>query len=267
MTRQIAAFIAFNVYALFLISAFQENTAYLFDVNLIADMKLDGLDINPREWGWGNHYIWRLFSGIAVTAIVAVLSGAIAKKDGGRISAISNMPSVLVWGVMLYLFGFTDVEVEAKTAFTVISIIAIPLTTYIAYIAGNFGTELQQQEYPADTVLGLKGYHWIWAAFPLYWYSLGIVFVATKFIGFQLATWSSNQLGPITALLSLLMLVPIVAWIYPLRLVQRVLRRELLSTSSTLIRGLSNFGILILGMIIASGIQYGCYWLFSKIAS
>ena len=265
MARQIWAFVAFNVYALFLISAFQENTAYLFDASLIKEMKLDGLDINPREWGWGGHYIWRLFAGVVVTAVVSVLSGAIAKNNGAKNAAIANIPSVIVWGVMLYLFGFTNIEVEAKTGFIIISLIAIPLTTYIAYIAGNFGEELQRQEYPVDTVLGVKGYHWIWAAFPLYWYSLGIVFVATKFIGFQLATWSNNTI--FTALLSLLMLVPITAWIYPIRLVQRVMRRDLLSTSSAVIRGVANFGILAIGMIIAAGIQFGCYWLFSRIVS
>ena len=42
MGRKIWAFVAFNLYAAFLISAFQENTAYLFDVSLIKEMKLEG---------------------------------------------------------------------------------------------------------------------------------------------------------------------------------------------------------------------------------
>lgn len=264
MGRRIWAFVAFNVYALFLISAFQENTAYLFDASLITKMKVSGLDIDPREWGWGGHYIWRLFAGVVVTAVVAILAGAIAKENGKKTAVIANIPSVLVWGVMIYLFGFTNVEVEAKTAFLVVSIIAIPLTTYIAYLAGGFGEEIQQ-EYSEDTVLGIKGHHWIWAVFPLYWYGLGIVFVATKFLGFQIATWSNTSI--FSALLSLLLLVPIVAWVYPLRLVHCVLMGELISTSNALIRGLVNFGILVAGMIIASAIQFGIYWLLGKILS
>ena len=265
MGRKIWSFVGFNVYALFLISAFQENTAYLFDIGLIREMKMSGFDINPREWGWGDHYIWRLFSGVAVTAVVAVLAGAIAKKNGAKIAAIANIPSLIVWGGMIYFFGFTDVEVEAKTGFIVISLIAIPATTYVAYLAGGLGEEIQQQEYLENTVLGIKGYHWIWALFPLYWYSLGIIFVFTKFIGFQLATWADTSI--FSALLSLLMLAPIVAWVYPLRLVQRVLMGDLLSTSNAAILGVANFGIIVIGMIVASGIQFGSYWLFVKMLS
>jgi len=84
MGRKIMAIVAFNVYALFLISAFQENTAYLFDVSLLNEMKLSGFDINPREWGWGSHYIWRLFAGVVVTAFVGFLTGAIAKEKGAK---------------------------------------------------------------------------------------------------------------------------------------------------------------------------------------
>jgi len=263
MGRKILAVVAFNVYALFLISAFQENTAYLFDASLIDEMRLMGFNVNPREWGWGSHYIWRLFAGVVVTAFVGFLAGAIAKKNGAKVAAIANIPSVLIWGAMIYLFGFSGVEVEARIGFIVISIIAIPLTTYIAYLAGGFGEEIQRQEFPENTVLGIKGYHWIWAIFPLYWYSRGIVFVGTKFIGFQLATWSDTSI--FAALMSLFMLIPIVAWIYPLRIVHRVLMGDLLITHNAAIRGLANFAVLIFGMVIATGIQFGVYWLLSKI--
>lgn len=263
MGRKIMAIVAFNVYALFLISAFQENTAYLFDASLIKEMKLSGFDIDPLEWGWGNHYIWRLFAGVVVTALVGFLAGAIAKQNGARVATLANIPSVLIWGVMIYLFGFAGVEVEAKTGFITISIIAIPLTTYIAYLTGGFGEEIQRQNFPENTVLGVKGYHWVWAVFPLYWYSLGIVFVGTKFVRFQLATWSDTSI--FTALLSIAMLVSIIAWVYPLRIVHRVLMGDLLANYNAVVRGLANFGVLIVGMIVATGIQFGIYWLLSKI--
>ena len=265
MGRKAWAFIAFNVYSLFLVSAFQENTGYLFDTSLIKEMRLSGIDINPKEWGWGEHYIWRLFAGIVVTAIVGVLAGAIAKDNGPRTAAIANIPSVLMWGVMIYLFGFTDMGIEAKTGYIVISIVAMPLTTYIAYMAGGFGEEIQELEYPEDTVLGIKGYHWIWAVFPLYWYALGIVFVATKFIGFQFTTWNNTSI--FAALMSLLMLIPIVAWIYPLRLVHRILMGDIFISQNSLAKGLANFGILILGMLIAVGLQVASYWLLIKIVT
>lgn len=185
MRRKILAVLAFNIYALFLISAFEENTAYIFESNQIEAMKLSGLD--PRDWGWGNHYIWRLFAAIVVTACVGFLAGAIARQDGAVISALANIPSVLVWLATIYLFKHPDVfesiglDSGYNTEFIVISIIAIPLTTLIAYFSGHFGEE--GAEYDShDSVLGIKGYHWIWAVYPLYLYSLGLISVCAIFI-------------------------------------------------------------------------------------
>lgn len=265
MGRKIWAFIAFNLYAAFLISAFQENTAYLFDVSLIKEMKLDGMSIDPREWGWGSHYIWRLFAGVVVTGVVGFLAGSVAKSKGSLTAVISNIPSVLVWILFIYLFGFSDVQLEEKTAFVIISIIAIPLTTYVAFIAGGFGEEIQKEEFEENTVLGVKPYHWIWVIFPTYWYALGIVYVAVKFIAFQFATWGDTSI--ITSIMSLLALLPILAWCYPLLLVHRVLTGEILSEQNSFIRGIANFGILILGMAIATGLQVGSYWLLAKMVS
>lgn len=165
-------------------------------------------------------------------------TGAISKEKGAKIAALANIPSILIWGVSIYLFLFETVEMEASTGFLVIFIIAIPLTTYIAYLSGGFGEVIQRQEFPENTVLGIKGYHWVWAVFPVSSYSTGIVFVATKYVGLQLATWSDTSI--FATLLSLLMLVPIVAWVYPLRIVHRVLMGDLLSNYSAAIRGLAN---------------------------
>ena len=278
MTRKVLAFVAFNIYALVLISVFQENTAYLFDTSLINEMRLKGIGIDPREWGWDGHYIWRLFSGVVVTGLAATLTGAISRTNGKKVAALANIPSVLIWLVMIYLFGFTNVEVGGKmiylfgfinvevggkAGFIVISVIAVPLTTYIAYMFGGIGEELQRDSFPENTVLGIRGYHWVWAILPVYWYMLGIVFVATKVITYQYASWSNMSI--FSALVSLLMLIPIIVWVYPLLIVHRILTGNLLSLRGAAVRGFANFGILLAGMLAATGIQIGCYWLLSKI--
>ena len=264
MARKILSILAFNAYALFLISAFQENTAYLFDVSLINEMRLSGFDISPREWGWGNHYIWRLFASVVVTALVGVLSGAIAKNNGNRLTALANIPSVLVWCGMIYFLGFAGSEIEGRTGFIVISIIAIPLTTYIAYLAGGFGEEIQR-EFPEHSVLGIKGYHWIWAIFPLYFYGLGIVFVFVKFLTLQFFTL--RDMSIVGAVISLLGLIPLIAWIYPLVFVHNVLSGEALIQKTTGIRALANAGVIVGGAILAPGIQFVCFWLIQKLMS
>ena len=144
MQRKIWAFVAFNVYSITLLSAFELNTPYLLDASLVLEAEMAGVEINPLDWGWGPHYFWRLFSGAIVTGCVAILSGAIAGKSGGKITAISNIPSIVVWAVLLGIIVFGGIEVEEKTGFIVVSLIAIPLTTYLASIMGTFGEELQK---------------------------------------------------------------------------------------------------------------------------
>jgi len=98
--KPLAAFIAFNVYFLFLISSFMENTSYLFDMKTISRLNKSGIPIDPREWGWAGHYIWCLFSSSVVTALSSIICGAIAKNKGGKIALISNIPNTLVWGLI-----------------------------------------------------------------------------------------------------------------------------------------------------------------------
>ncbi len=264
MGRKILAIVTFNAYVIFLLSAFEENTAYLFDASLISEIQSRGFEINLKEWGWGSHYIWRLFAGVVVSALGGFLAGAVAKESGAKTAALANIPSVLMWGGMIYLF-FSGVEVEAREGFIAISIIAIPLTTYIAYLSGGFGEEIQRQEFPSNTVLGIKGYHWIWAIIPLYWYTLGIVFAGAIFVGFQLDALNWDTFSSKRGFIALLLLVSIVAWVYPLRIVHRVLIGDLLTNHSAAVRGLANFGVLLGGMFVATGIQVGAYWLVSNI--
>lgn len=262
--EKIWSFVAFNLYVLFLISAFSENTAWLFDASLIKEMKLAGMSISPNEWGWGNHYIWRLVAAIVVTAVAGFLAGAIAKNKGALTTAISNIPSVLFWIFFIYLYGFSGEPLEEKTAFIIIAIIAIPLTTYIAFIAGGFGEEIQEV-FEDNTILGIKPYHWIWAIYPIYWYALGIVDVAVKCIVFRFTF--GGDLSIVTVIMMLLVLLPVLAWVYPLLLVYRVLTGEILSEKSRFIQGIANFGILILGIVIAKGLQSVIYSLLANIVS
>lgn len=265
MKMKIWAFIAFNIYAAFLISAFQENTAYLFDIALIKEMKLGSLYDAPRNWGWGTHYIWRLCASVVVTALVGFLAGAIAKSKGSLTATISNIPSLFIWVFTIYALGFSDVQVEEKTAFIIISIIAIPLTSYAAYMAGGYGQITQNNEFEENTILGVKPYHWLWAILPIYWYTLGIVYVTAQFIAFQYTIWGDTS--TLISIMSLFALLPILAWGYPLLLVYRVLTGVTLPEKSKFVQCIANFSILILGMLFATGLQAGSYWLLTKMAS
>lgn len=265
MTRAVWAFLAFNVYSLFLVSSFQQNTPYLFDTKIISEMRAAGDFLDLGAWGWKDHYIWRLFSGVVVTALAGVLAGAITKERGGKIVAIANIPSIIVWTATLWLMLSEGTKVEGQTGFAVISVIAIPLTTWIAYHAGNFGAEIQRSDFAEGTVLGILPYHWAWAVFPLYGYGLGIVFVVVKFLALQFLTWRDASV--IGAFISLLALLPVIAWFVPLVVAYRVLAGNLLVDRGLFVKGIANGVVLFGGWLPALGIQLACFWLLLKLMS
>jgi hypothetical protein len=263
MKNKIWAFVAYNLYAGFILSAFQENTPYLFDAQKAFELKSLGLIEDIREWGWNDHYIWRLFSGLVVTALAGFLAGGFSKDKGGKVAALSNIPSIIVWMIMLYIMAFGDQELPGKTGFIVISLLAIPLTTYVAFKSGEAGEEVQRNSFKENTIFGVRSSHYIWALFPIYWYSLGIVYVFTKFIAFQLMNISDMSI--FAAIKNFLFLIPVIAWVYPLVLVYRVLSGDMMLKEPSYLKAFANIGILIGGAAIATGLQYITYWTLQNI--
>ena len=257
-SRYMWAFVAYNAYSVFLISVFQENTAFIFDAALIEVMKSSAID--PRDWGWGDHYIWRLFAATIVTGISGFLAGAVARRNGGIVAAVANIPSVVVWVGYIYLFAFSNAELEEQFAYTIISIVAIPLTSLVAYMTGVFGEEFQKDIFPEDTVLGIAPYHWIWAIWPIYFYMLGIVHAAARFFGIVL--WSDTSM--ISNIQSVLSLISIGLYGLPLWLVYRVLRGEMLHDRTAFVRGVSNVGIILVGAVVAMAWQGALAWLAQR---
>jgi hypothetical protein len=265
-SRTFWAFAAFNVYSLFLISAFQANSLYLFDAKLVSEMDAAGAIFDVNDWGWKDHYIWRLFAAVVVTAIAAFLAGAIAQEKGRKIALVANLPSILVWAITFYLMAFTPAEsTEGQTGFMIVSLIAIPLTSWIAYYAGNIGCEVQASDFAKNTVLGIRPSHWIWIAFPLYVYFLGIVFVAVKFLGLEFFTW--RDVSVVGAIISSLALIPVIAWMMPLIITYNVLTGKYLRAKRHFVKALTNAAILVGGLFVALGIQYVSYLVLQPLMS
>lgn len=262
MKRTIGAVAAFNAYSLFLVTAFQKNTGYLFDKKIISDMRASGIDVDLADWGWNDHYIWRLFAACIVTAFAGFLCGAIAKDRGGRISAIANIPSIIFWTALVCLLAFGYIDIQGGKGFIVTCIIAIPLTTFIAYLAGDFGETTQAIHFSPDTVLGVWPQHWVWAIVPIYFYATALIFVSVTFVAWQLKYFSDMSI--LGSLLFIFSIIPIVAWIYPLRTSYKILRGTMLPEARRLEKALSIAGILVVGGIAAGALQFGSYWLLMK---
>jgi hypothetical protein len=218
--------------------------------------------LDLRDLGWEDHYIWRLFAGVVVTGFAGFLAGAIAKYKGALVSAVSNVPSILVWGAMVYLAASANASTGEGRGFLVVSVVAIPLTTWIAYAAGGLGERIQAKAFPENTVLGIWPYHWLWLMVLLYSYGLGIIFVVAKSLAVLLHTWGDRSF--VDGFAALLALIPVVAWFYPLAFTYKVLRRQIFFERSPGFRFIVNLGVSVAGPLVATGLQVACYWILNK---
>ncbi len=261
--RAASGFIAFNFYVLFLIAAFEKNTAYLFDYKKIEKLVAAGKKVDIVTWGWGEHYIWCLFTVVVSAAISGFLTGAISKSRGGVVAVISNIPANLLWVFVFYLLVSTDNTIFSQTGYTIISLLAIPFMSVAAYSGGKLGEEYQKDHFGPDNVLGIKSYHWIWIIIPGYFYAMAIIYVTGKFVHYQILTWASTSI--FAAIVSLLLIVAIYVWCKPGIYVYKILSGELLKSKSSFVKAMANFGIIIFGVLIAGLVQFIAFWLIKAV--
>ena len=266
MARAIWAFLAFNVYSLLVLFAFEQNTLYLFDTKLLSDLASTVDQFGVNEWEWRDHYLWRLLATVIATGVGAFIAGAIARKGGGKVALVANIPSILFWVWMFWYAVSSPAEtIMGQTGFMIISLIAIPLTSFVAYSLGNFGALIQETDFHSDTVLGIWPFHWVWLVIPLDVYFTCIVFVIARFVWIQLLTFRDYSI--IGSIIGLIALIPVVAWVLPLKFTYDILAGESLAKKSVPVLIAANATILVGGFVIALGIQIGCYWLLQTIAS
>lgn len=258
--RSIWAFVAFNVYSLLLTLAFRVNVPFLFDAKEMQEMSAAGVPFELVSWGWNDHYIWRLFSGVVVSGSAAFLAGAIARSNGSRLAALANIPSICVWVFEIYLVSMDIAKGEPRIGYIVASVIAIPLTTWVAFQYGRLGEETQASDFKDDSVFGIRPFHWAWISIPLFVYADGSIFVIVKFFSllFSSGVGVFNGGGIRHALVIALTLIPVVAWIYPVTMAYEILRGRSLPESSPVTRLVTTAGVIVGGVMLASATQSIC---------
>jgi len=261
--------IFFNFYGLIFIDCFMLATRYIFHSPFTVEQK-DASDtekilINAYDrqldggkaglpLGWGKHYVWRIISISLSIAAAGFFTGAFCKTNGGRVALISCVPCLIILAAQVYLYGFQVVgfsgdpsylelggylyEIAAPKAHLVISIAAIPLSIFLAYVFGNTGS-LFQENFTYGTLLGVKKYHLLWLWLPMYFYISGLVISVTR---------------AITGIFTPLAMYSFQAAIYivAIGLVYSVLRGKRLSRSNGFVRALANLGILIAGILLTA---------------
>lgn len=270
--RIVAAFFAFNIFTIFLLSSFINNTHYLFDAQALPKLQALGVDLET-DIGWDGHYFWRFFSSVIVTSVVSILTGAISKKHGGIVATVSNIPISIVLLLFLFLIKNNNIHLENETEFLITSLLIIPITMFAAYFFGNLGQELQLSSFPGNTVLGIHPWHWAWIVFPLYLYTTGIIFVSGKFFMLLYFTDIVEKMNnplqyakfPIYLLISLLAILPVFSWLQPIKMVYKILKGEWLNGKSSFVIAITNTLIIVVGFPIALGIQAGCFRILDKL--
>lgn len=267
----LTAFLTYNLYAVFLLSAFLENTGYVFDYGQIQSVIKAGEAFDPKDWGWNGHYLWMLFSSIVTTVVSSLLCGAVSKDEKGITSLISSVPTIIICGFVVYLMQFTGGEYLNQTGTTVVAVLNMPITAFLAYTSGKFGAEIQRNVFLENTVFGVARWNLIWLAFPLYVFSLGAIGVGAKLVLLLFQSIGFGDLSFLNRLLLgmmyLLLVIPTIAWCLPLVIVYNILSGQILSERSILLRGCSNLTVLVVGWILAYGIQLGCFWIIQKVIS
>jgi hypothetical protein len=249
--RRILAFLGYNVYSGALVWAFQINTPYEFDPDMVKRLAGGATD-TPSHWGWGNHYLWRLCAAIIATVIAGVLTGAIARSRGGLTAAISNAPAAIVaiW-LVHHLCGspalaYGDLTFMQHTGMMVCTALSIPLTSYLAYVCGEAGARIQREDCTSDTVLGITGYHWTWLVIPIYIYAVVGIIPLMNFLKFDFLrrddSLLSGALGLVLFLTAIVSFGPLI-WVY------QTLTKPATSFAASARRALLNIGVLALGLL------------------
>ena len=161
MRRKVAVFAAFNASLFCIVSAFFKALPELFYLNFFSPQLSFGLDAKGSEWD--GRYLLFLLLTIGAIPVAAILAGAMAKERGGPAAAKSAVPLTLLWAELFFLALFTG-----TVGSTAISLIAIPLTIFVAAYWGRFGERTQKALFPEGKIFGIYPYHFIWMMVPLY---------------------------------------------------------------------------------------------------
>jgi hypothetical protein len=206
---------------------------------------------------------------MVATACAGILAGALARSRGALIAAVSNIPSAAVACFLLYYLSgspalsYGDRTLTNHTGMIVCTALLIPLTTYFAYVCGEVGARIQQ-ELPANTVLGIWGYHWAWLVVPMYIYVVAGLAPIMNLLKFDFLHANDSFLSGV---LGLVLLVTAIASFAPLAWVYRSLTIPTTSFGARTRRACVNGSVLTLGFLCVWGVQVVSHKLLGTMAS
>lgn len=272
MRRKTCAALAFNIYALVFVGILWAATPLLFDSQEIAGLVNQGVQFEFGDWGFGDHYIWRLFVAAISTAVGGFICGALARHRGGTVALIANIPSIVGWVayavIFLFLIDSANVKIEdkandLKTGYGIVSLIAIPMTWWLAMKFGKVGESFQRGLSQQDKTLGVADWHWAWMWLPLSVYGHYIVIAIVLAISIQFGQGHHGSV--LDSVVSILSIAIAVAWITPLVASFQSLAGKRFQDRPPAQRGAFVALILVGGFFIGILAIYAFAWAFTKL--
>jgi hypothetical protein len=275
MKRKIMAALAFNAYAFMGVLAFWAATPYLFEGKEQRALESQGLTFNAADWGFSDHYIWRLFAAVISTLFAGFICGAIARKKGGVVALWANTPSVVGWivyaGMWFYFFDILEIKVDdkinnLKNAYCIVSIIAIPATCWLAMKAGQLGELFQANLFHQNKTLGISEWHWVWICFPFniffekIIYNIWVLIFGIKYVSSLLQIKATL----ISSFLFMLGLAVVALYVFSLILSYQILAGRRYQDKTPTQRGALVAAILVGGYFLAFALQSVFWWCFDK---
>ena len=263
MKRKIAAALMFNVYAWTFVGAFWAATPFVFHGPELVELKSKGLPFAFDDWGFFDiHYLWRLLAASVSTFFSALICGAIAREDGGKVALVANIPSVLGWLVFVGAIFYLRENGDAKrgiaegvlTAISVVSLIAIPVTFWLAVKGGDLGERFRMTSSPHRGNLLIADWHWAWLWIPLGAYGYRVIANLTIFVHMQISMGLNRKLSDV--LVSMLGTVIVVMWTAPMALTFAVLKGRMFRDRRPLFRGTVVVATLGGGYFVALGVHH-----------
>lgn len=145
------------------------NLYILFLLRSIIMRRAVGQEAALNSWGilWGDYYGWMIVVALCSLACSACIAGIIARRKGSEVGALTSIPLLTLLLISAYLAsGNGSISPGYKIGLIFILLAALPL----AIAAGRYGAKAGDSagnhfDSRANTLLGIKWYHYFWIPF------------------------------------------------------------------------------------------------------
>lgn len=252
--RCIGAFFAYLVYWAMLFGAIRMAILYaLWQAEAIEALRAGKIE-TFAEFGWGDHYVWFPIVVALVSFLCGCLAGAIAKKRGGFVAGLSDIPVFGFLGLACYMCYAGMWEVESPVAWGIALPVSVLASAIAAVLGGITGQAAQEDDFEKGTVLGIHPMHWLWLWLPGYIYLLVFACAVVRL----LAVGWTMEVGLLSVVPYLLVIMPAFAYYFPMVFMYGILSHTVLEKRHAVLRALAFLGIYIGGLIVGAAVELAC---------